>query len=127
MRREIDGTYDVAIDKEFDQEQVTEIAKGLVSLITSPRIQSLRLRLVWVRERAENTGRTAIGNQGVVFCKGRFLECLNLRPIHPHQQQTSHKSPENLGDDVVRDLLPGEALPDGKTQCYGGVEMSSRS
>ena len=53
----------------------------------------------------------------------RRLERLNLRPIHAHQQHTRHKRPKDLTDDIMRDFLPWETLPDGKTEGDGRVEM----
>lgn len=81
---------------------------------------------MWVGERAENTGRTAIGNQRLVFFKSDCLECLNLWPIHPHQKDPRHEGSKDLRYDIVRYFLPREALPNSETDRYSWIEMASR-
>ena len=51
------------------------------------------------------------------------LERLDLWPIHAHQQQSSHECPKDLTKDIMGNLLPWKALPDGETERDGWVEM----
>lgn len=51
---------------------------------------------------------------------------LDLRPVASDTEQPSHESAEDLREDVVRDLPPGEALPESETNRDGRVEVSTR-
>ena len=54
------------------------------------------------------------------------VECLsrlNFRPVASHEYQACHECSKNLGEDVMRDLPPGEALPDGEADSDSRIEM----
>ena len=50
---------------------------------------------------------------------------LDLRPVAAHQQETGHEGAKDLGEDVVRNLLPREARPDGEGDRDGRVEVAT--
>jgi hypothetical protein len=43
-----------------------------------------------------------------------------------HKNQSGHKRTKDLCKYIVRNLLPWEALPDGKTDCDGRMEVAAR-
>lgn len=49
----------------------------------------------------------------------------HLRMILAHKEKSCQERAKDLGEDVVRDLLPREALPYGEANGNGRVEMSS--
>jgi hypothetical protein len=46
--------------------------------------------------------------------------------ILSHKNQSRHKRAKDLCKYIVRNLLPREALPDGKTDCDGRMEVAAR-
>lgn len=48
-------------------------------------------------------------------------------PVHAHKQQSSHECSKNLREYVIRNLSPGEALPDSETNRNGWIEVSTGS
>lgn len=41
-------------------------------------------------------------------------------------EKTGHEGTEDLGEDVVGDFFPREALPSCKADCHGWVEVAVR-
>lgn len=102
-----DDQSDKAIHHEFLEEQMSLI------------------RLVRVRERTEDTSRTAIEHSSTMRSNVRSAQSTDLRPITAHQHQARDKRPDNLADDVVRYFLPGETLPDGERDRDGRIEVAT--
>lgn len=46
--------------------------------------------------------------------------------ILSHKNQSRHKRAKDLCKYIVSNLLPWEALPDGKTDCDGRMEVAAR-
>ena len=91
----------------------TEIAIRLVA-------QYLILRWEVVLQRSQAQRKRGLLTMSLqVECLSR----LNLRPVATHENQACHECSKDLGEDVVRDLLPREALPDGETDSDGRIEM----
>lgn len=44
--------------------------------------------------------------------------------ILPIDEETGHEGTEDLGEDVVGNLFPGEALPSCKADRHGWIEMT---
>ena len=62
---------------------------------------------------------------GAVFGEvSRFLD-LYLGPVAAHEEHAGYEGAENLGEDVVGDLLPGETLPDREADGDGRVEVAA--
>lgn len=104
-----DDDADVAVHKPFLQKQVSLV------------------RLVWVRERAENTGHAAVVHRGAVLAEINGLGRLDLRPVAAHQQQTGHEGAKDLRKDVMRHFLPREPLPNREADRDGWVEVTTRN
>lgn len=45
--------------------------------------------------------------------------------VHAHKQQASHEGAKDLRKNVVGDLFPRKALPDGKADGNGWVEVTA--
>lgn len=95
MTKTIRETHNIRIDEKLDKEQVTE-----------------RLSLVW--EGAKDAGRTTIEDSWKTLCgecgtvRGDLLMILSI------DEHGSHKSTEDLSEDIVRHFPPWEALPGRK-------------
>lgn len=48
-----------------------------------------------------------------------------MLPIHPCHEQRRYERAKDLGNDVVRDLFPGEPLPNGETDGDSGIEVTT--
>ena len=48
-------------------------------------------------------------------------------PVHAHHQHSSHECSKNLGEYIMGNLLPGEALPDSEANCDGWIEVPTGS
>ena len=84
------------------------------------------LGLVRVRECAEDTSWSSVGNQWMAGCKCCLFERRDLLPVHTHQEYTGKESTEYLRKYVTGDFPPGKALPDGETYCNGRIEVAAR-
>ena len=63
---------------------------------------------------------------GAVFGEvGRFLD-LDLWPVAAHEEHACHEGAEDLGEDIVRNLLPGKTLPDREADGDSWVEVPAR-
>lgn len=106
-RRAARSTYKKGADKELDEEKVS--------------IAGLRC----TRKRAEDGARTAQG----VGTETEFMEARgkghHLGMELAYEQKSGQERAEDLGKNVVGDLLPREALPYGETDGHGRVEVTS--
>lgn len=100
-----DDDADVAVDKEFLEEEISLVGLGGVGKWT------------------EDTGHATVVHRSTMGLDVESLGRLDFRPVAGHQKQSGHESSENLREDVIRDLLPGKALPDGETDSDGRIEM----
>lgn len=81
-----DDYPDERIDEELGQEHVAHV------------------RLRRVRERAENAGRRAVGDERLACGTQGFVHGLDLGPIHAHHEETGHERPEDLRENVICDV-----------------------
>ena len=108
LTRLVFGTYNVAVDEELNEEQVAETL-GLA------------------REGTEDTSWAAVEYSAETSC-GRFGgKGGDLLVVLAHEHQTGDEGSENLGENIVGDLLPWEALPCGQADCDGWVEVTVMS
>lgn len=106
LAREI--THEEGVDEELDEEEIAVVGLGGS----------------W-----EGTEDRAGPAQHVGLSAGRFhrrLKCHQLRVVLSDEQESGQEGAKNLGEDVVRDLLPGEPLPDRQTDGDGRVEVAAR-
>ena len=102
-------------DHDTDEAVDEELLKEEVPLV----------RLVGVGVCAEDTSYATVVVDCTMGLEISGLGGLDLGPIAAHEQETGDESTEDLREDVVRDFLPGEALPDGEADRDGGVEVAS--
>lgn len=95
------------VDEELDHEEITQVVLGLT------------------REGTENAGRAAIENTRQAFRGKGGIILKELYAVHAHDEQTSHERAHDLREDVVRNLAPWEALPEGKAKGDGRVEVTT--
>ena len=101
-------TYDKGVNEEFNEKQISQT-------------------LIGVRERDQQASRPTVDVQSRRTALGQRLlfEELHLLPIHTNHEHASNEGAKDLREDVVRNFLPWEALPDSETNRDGGVEMAS--
>ncbi|KAL9107398.1 MAG: hypothetical protein Q9227_007682 [Pyrenula ochraceoflavens] len=103
-----DDDADEAVDEEFLEEEVALVG------------------LVGVGEDAEDGGGAAVEDCGAVLGDVGVSKCGDLGPVGAHEDHAGHEGAEDLGEDVVGDFAPGEALPEGETDGDGWVEVTAR-
>lgn len=84
------------------------------------------VRLIGIWKRTQDGCRCSVGNQGHSSRQELRVCSLNLRPVHPYENQSGNESPNDLAEDVVWDFLPRKALPQCQSYCYSRVEVATR-
>ena len=98
---------DEAVDEEFDEEEVAFV------------------RLVRGRNRHQRRGRTGVADETPAGSNRRFFPLRDLDVVLAHEQEAGDEGAENLGEDKVGDLAPGEGLPVGEADGDSGVEVAA--
>ena len=96
-----DDEADVGVDEELGEEEVAQVG------------------LRGEGEGAEEVGGRGEADERFARCQRLRFEGCDLRPVHSYHQQAGHEGAEDLGEDVVWDFFPGEALPDGEANLEG--------
>ncbi len=47
-------------------------------------------------------------------------------PVHAHQQHSCHECSKDLGEYIIGNFSPGEALPNSEANCDGWIKVTTR-